>query len=136
MSDFQIKRGDLLPTLVITLLDANGATVDLTSASGAKLAIRIIGSTTPLVYADMVIDNQIASKGQVHYDWQEGDTDTPGEYQAEVVVNWGGKEQTFPTVGFITITIEDDLETHTPPGFSIFSTVARPQPRDLGRPVG
>lgn len=136
MSDFTIKRGDLLPDLAVTLLDADGNPVDLTLADGAKLAISLVGAEhTPIIYSDMTIAAE-PTTGIVTYIWQEGDTDTPGEYQSEIVVDWGGREQTFPTIGYISITIVDDLESHVQQmsGFQAFSRAERtPQPTSTRR---
>lgn len=137
MSDFTIKRGDLLPDLAVTLLDADENLVDLTLATGAKLAVSLTGAEhTPIIYKDMVIADQVTQPGVVTYLWADDDTSTPGEYEAEVVVDWSGREQTFPTIGYITITIADDLESHVQQmqGFRAFSTVKQiPPPTTTSR---
>ena len=48
--------------------------------------------------------------GVVEYAWAEGDTDEAGDFLVEVEVDWGGGEfQSFPSKGYFSVTIEDDL---------------------------
>jgi hypothetical protein len=51
-----------------------------------------------------------AATGIVEYRWATGDTDTANTYNAEVEVDWGaGVTQTFPSKGYFTIVINEDL---------------------------
>ena len=46
----------------------------------------------------------------VKYEWQPGDTDTEGFYDAEFEVTYSdGTVETFPNRGFITVIISPDL---------------------------
>jgi hypothetical protein len=52
------------------------------------------------------------SNGVVEYAWGITDTTASGAYTAEVEIDWGGSPaeyQTFPSTGYFTITITDDL---------------------------
>lgn len=116
MADFTLKRGDTAPSLQAILRDKDGQPVDLTSSS-VQFVMRAVGAVTnsaPAVSAGMTVaTDQATNAGQVTYDWQVGDTSTAGAYVAEFVVTWpSGREQTFPTVGFVSIQINDDLESH------------------------
>ena len=105
---FEIKQNDRRPRWRVQLT-ANGAPVNLTGATTAKFTMMAGTSGTPKVNkGDMTIVD--AATGVVEYPWAAADTDTSGEYNVEVEVDWGGGEtQTFPSVGYFTITIEDDL---------------------------
>jgi hypothetical protein len=105
---FEIKQNDRRPRWRVQLT-ANGAPVNITGATGAVFTMMAGTSGTPKVNkaAMTIID---APTGVVEYAWASGDTSTTGEFNVEVEVNWGGGEtQTFPSVGYFTITIEDDL---------------------------
>lgn len=107
---FYLKQHDLLPALKVRLLD-DTTTVDLTSATLVKL---LMGSrrTGLVVDAPMtILDQSVADTlGVVTYAWQAGDTDAPGDYNAEFQVTWPtGKPQTFPARGHVIVTIEKDL---------------------------
>jgi len=53
-----------------------------------------------------VIENSLA--GEVSYPWQEGDTDTAGEYEGEFTITLADtRKRTFPSKGFIRITISE-----------------------------
>jgi len=105
---FEIKRNDRRPRWRVQLT-ANGSPANLTGATGTVFTMVDGTVGTPKVDKGTmtVID---AVTGVVEYPWAAGDTDTSGEYNVEVEVDWGGGEtQTFPSVGYFTITIEDDL---------------------------
>lgn len=111
MIDFEIKRGDRLPIFEATLRDADKASVDLTNADTVRLILKR-GST---IYLDkaMTVDpaqDQDDHKGKVTYVWGDGDTNTKGQYNGEIEVTFtGGKKQTFPTHGYMTVVIAADL---------------------------
>jgi hypothetical protein len=103
---FEIKRNDLRPHWRVTLT-SNGTPVDLTGAATAKFTMKE-GTTVKVNKAAMTFIDQAG--GVVEYDWTGTDTDTSGTYNVEVEVDWGaGEIQTFPSKGYFTITIEDDL---------------------------
>lgn len=109
---FEIKTGDTAPSLAASLFRLeNGSPVDadLTDA----LAVRFIMKSSPrattvtVQAACFIVD---AATGQVRYDWQPGDTDTPGDFVGEFEVAWNdGTFETFPSDGFMCIKIGRDL---------------------------
>lgn len=109
---FELKRNDLLPRWRVQLLQSDPSDpestlpVDLTSATGYVFTMKS-GSTTKVNKAAMSAVN--AAQGLIEYAWMSGDTDVSGTYNAEVEVDWGGYPQTFPSVGYFTILITDDL---------------------------
>lgn len=110
MADFYIKQHDLEPSLVLQLL-SDAVPVNLTQATGAiflmssrKTGLKATGTMT---IADQTVADDI---GVVTYSWQAGDTDTVGEYTAEVQVTWpGNKPQTFPANQYFTVSVQKDL---------------------------
>jgi hypothetical protein len=103
MADFSIKSFDRLPSIKATL-NAN-----LTTATGVTFIMRPKAGGLVKVNSAAVIET--AASGVVRYDWATGDTDTPGEYQAEWEVIWPGpKTQTFPTETYHTIAVLADLD--------------------------
>lgn len=108
-----IKSGDRLPSLSATLEDANGV-VDLTAATvqfrlatsvatpdgcgGETYAPGSVVFTSAAVVLDPV-------GGTVRYDWGSNDTATPGFYLGEFVATFSGKSWSFPTTGFIPVSI-------------------------------
>ena len=112
MSGINVKQGDLRPPLVLTCLDGTTG-VDLTAATEVRVRIAASTSAEPIVDAACVVDDQLDSPGQVHYDWQAGDTDTAGTYLVEVEVMWPGGPQTFPAKGYGKLVIGDDLAEAT-----------------------
>lgn len=107
-SDFTIKAHDRLPSIQATFSSA-GAPVDLTSATAVKFIMRAVAGGTIVVNSLAVIVTPAA--GVVRYDWLAVDTANVGEYTAEWQVTWsGGKQQTFPTLTYHTVTILADLD--------------------------
>lgn len=107
MSDFYIRRNDLLPTLQVVLSDAAGA-VDLTggtllfnlrdpNAGSAKIS----GGSATITGA---------AGGSVTYSWVSGDTNLAGTYRAEFVLRSGGKDRTFPNDSYLRVVILEDLD--------------------------
>lgn len=102
-----IKRGDTQPAVQITCLGGDGQAVDLTGAS-ARFLMKAEGASAPKV--DRTADVHDAAAGLVWYAWQQGDTDTAGQFQAEVEITFGdGTKETFPAGDYIPILILADL---------------------------
>ena len=107
MSRLFVKQNDTSPAIEATLQDSDGEAVNLTSAT-ARFLMRRRGRTTAKVSAEATITN--AAAGVVQYDWDPADTDTPGQYEAEFEVTYSdGTKETFPSRGYISIVIVDDI---------------------------
>lgn len=51
-----------------------------------------------------------AVNGRIKYSWAAADTDTAGEYEAEVQATFSnGAIRTFPPSGYISISVKDDI---------------------------
>lgn len=93
MPNFWIKQNDTGPPLQVTLKDGDGSAVDVT---GATVAFSMSGAGIVKVDEQSVTLTTAAS-GIVTYSWQAGDTDTPGTYEGEFEVTFGGGQiQTYP----------------------------------------
>ena len=105
------KRNDTGPPITIQCLDGTNPQ-NLTTATSAKFLMGTIdagGVSTQKVSQAMTFDSD-RTTGKVTYDWQTGDLDTPGDYKAEVEITWsGGDIQTFPSEGYLTITVVADV---------------------------
>lgn len=102
---FNLKRGDTSAGLRYTLLPSP---ISLAGAT-VVFSMRLRGLTVPkIARAAAVIED--AANGVVRYDWQAGDTDTPGLYEAEFEVTYAdGAVETFPNSDWIIIRIEGDI---------------------------
>lgn len=112
-TEFTIKQHDLLPALVVTLLDGT-TPVDLTDVITARLLMRNLSAGLKVSALMTVLDQSDADNlGKVQYEWVGTDTDTVGGFKAEIEVIWpGDKPQTFPaskTLKYFTITVQNDL---------------------------
>lgn len=108
---FKMKRNDTRPIYKAQLTQADEndpeiqVPVDLTSATAVKFIMSKDG-TVKVNQAAVVSD---AANGRVQYTWVAGDTSLSGTFNVEWEVSWGTDKQTFPSEGYLTITIEDDL---------------------------
>ncbi len=111
MADVTLRVGNLAPALYGRLTDDTGLPLDLTDASVRfRLAHALDGT--------VVVDDQLAvvlvenpadlatDEANVRYDWQVGETDTPGLYYGEWQgVDGDGKPFTAPTTGYVVVSI-------------------------------
>lgn len=111
---FTIKQGDTRPLFVVVLKDDFGqpgeAPVNLTTAGGtAFFNMRSAGAgATKISRGTALVTN--AAAGEVTYSWTAADTNTAGDYEAELEVQWtGGKVETFPNDGYWDISVVDDI---------------------------
>lgn len=94
MTDFFIKKGDTLPRIESTLKYSTGMPVDLTGATSVELVYRSVQNSLVTTKTGVIVD---AIQGKVAYAWVEGDTSTPGSYQAEWKITFsGGGKLTIP----------------------------------------
>lgn len=108
MADFSIKRGDTEPALAATLEDDEGNPVDLTNVNGVDFHMKDPRESGTKVDAAATVTD--GANGVVEYRWASGDTDTPGEYDAEFEVTYsGGGVETFPNDGFLTVKVLEDI---------------------------
>lgn len=106
MTTFYIKKGDRLPKLRATLLDGNGAAVDLTAAT-VQFRMRPRGGGALKVNSPATVVTPLA--GIVEYSWAAADVDTEGTFEAEFAVTLAGLVQTVPASGFVLVSIEAPL---------------------------
>lgn len=107
---FFIKQYDLRPDLKVRLLDED-VPVDLTNAAAARFIMssrrRGIKVDATMTILDQTEEDTL---GVVSYAWADGDTDTVGDFNAEVQIMWpSGRPQTFPASGYIQVTVVKDL---------------------------
>jgi BppU N-terminal domain len=106
--DFTIKAHDRLPAIAATLVDAEQVPVNLT---GATITFIMADATSRIVKTASAAVLVNPEQGQVRYDWASIDTATAGDYVAEWQVTYaGGKQQTFPSNSYNTVTIVADLD--------------------------
>lgn len=115
---FEIKQGDRRPVFVVVLKDdfgeATESIVNLTTATSAFFNMRATNAGAVKVNrGSATISN--AAGGEVTYNWGTADTNTAGDFEAEVEIVWNdGKPETFPggpSAGgsYFQITITDDI---------------------------
>lgn len=102
---FEIKRNDRRPYWRAALT-SNGDPVSLTGATAVRFTMKQ-GATVKVNKQPMTVID--AATGVVEYPWGASDTETSGTYNVEVEVDWGGELQSFPSTGYFTVTINDDL---------------------------
>jgi hypothetical protein len=105
------KRNDTGPPITITCFDGTNPK-DLTGASSAKFLMGTItseGVSTIKAQGAMVFDAD-RTTGKVTYTWGATDLNTPGEFKVEVEITFAnGTKQTFPSGGYLTVTVMADV---------------------------
>lgn len=97
-----MKRNDTRPYLQVQILNPDGSARDITTDT--ITFVMKLGSTVKINAAMVKV---VAAEGIAEYRWGgAGDTDTAGEFQAEVVLNGN---DTYPKEGYITVIIGADL---------------------------
>lgn len=105
MADFNLKLGDLEPAVQISLVDSTGTPVDVTTATSVKFRMGDTLTHIELFSREAAIDDPLL--GQLTYAWQDGDTAAVGVFYGEFVVDWpGDRPQTYPSDGYLTISIQ------------------------------
>lgn len=111
VSDFVIKQGDTLPILLDSLTYSDDSAVDLTGAS-VNFVMRSQTAATPVINTTATIVS--AAAGTVSYTFTEANSATVDLYMGNWTVTFsGGAQMTFPTVGYLSISVEENL---TSPG--------------------
>lgn len=104
-TNFIIKAGDAFPSFLAALQDGR-AGISLVGAT-VQFRLTAYGSTVLRFIRNAVIVDPVART--VRYDWQAGDTNTPGFYQGEFVVTNGGQTMTYPADGYYVIEVAAPL---------------------------
>ena len=102
------KKGDTGEPYQGTVEDSDGA-VDLSVSDGVEFYME--NAETGNLKVDggtMTITD--AANGKVEYAWTSSDVDTAGTFKAEVKVLFPDDNRTFPSNGYKSIKIEEDLE--------------------------
>lgn len=123
MADFTIKANDRLPIIEATLgLGSPATQADLDDLATAladvatKVSFIMRKTNDPTPKIDELAEVVDAPSRKVRYQWADGDTDTPGTYQAEwEVVFPDGRARTFPTTAYHSIDILADLDSNDTP---------------------
>ena len=102
---FYLTQNDTSPSISVTL---QPAPINLIGATAVKFSMRLRGGAVKISRADMVVED--AAAGVVQYDWQTGDTDVAGQFEAEVEVTYAdGSIETFPNAAPLDITIRPEI---------------------------
>lgn len=103
-----LKQG-MTEALQMTLQDKNGNPVNLT---GSTLVFHMQDGDGTQVIDGQSVTVTAAASGQVEYAWGAGETDTVGEYEAEVhETTVGGKVVIYPSTEYLIIVILEDRKT-------------------------
>ena len=118
MADVTLKQNDTRPFMTATLSDANGV-LDLSSSGGnvEKVRLLMFGASSTTKIIDQTSTGSFLSRttgstaGEVQYQWQTTDTDTPGNFIAEFQINFFDNTQaSVPNDKHIGVLIEDGTE--------------------------
>ena len=104
---FFIKQNDTGPVITASLKDADNAAINLTGAT-VRFHMRAVGSTSAKVDQAAIVTDETG--GSVKYEWQSGDTDTVGQFQAEFEVTYASNRvETFPNNSYVMVQVVDDI---------------------------
>lgn len=103
---YEIKRGDRLPSLKATLLDAANQPIANLNLATSITAVFKKPDNTVLRRACTLIEPAAA---KVEFVWATGDTDQVGAWQVEFEITWPGGPQTVPSKGTVAFEVYPDL---------------------------
>lgn len=104
---FAIKVGDTSPTLEATLTDHDDEPINVTDAE-VTFVMTKVGYTDPVIEGSASVNDGEA--GEVEYEWESGDTDESGIYEAEFEIEYAdGHTETSPSDGYIYVRIRPEL---------------------------
>ena len=109
-SPYEVKQGDLEPSVDAVLMQSNNQPIDLSLATAVYFYMRLRGTTagSPIGGQAVIVQaggDDTANFGSVRYDWTTGDTSVPGVYDAEFKIDWGGREQRVPNDEYLSVQI-------------------------------
>lgn len=105
MSDVQLKTGDTSPAVTATLTSPDGTAINV-SAADVRFQMEPALDPDAGLTVDAPATIMDGDAGRVRYDWQAGDTVTPGRYHGEFVVDHhDGTTETVPNDGYFIIQI-------------------------------
>jgi len=105
MATFYLKHGDRAPLIRTTLKNPDDSIYDLTRATTVEIVVRKMGASADLVNTAATIFD--AAGGIVQYQFADGETDIPGFYRVEWIVDAGlSTEETFPNYDYDGLYIE------------------------------
>jgi hypothetical protein len=100
---FRVKRNDTEPDVDYTLTDEDGAAVNLAGAD-VQFHMRFAFDNTVKVDEPATVADEAA--GEVRYEWQQGDTDQAGVFEAEFEVTFSdGEVRTYPNDGHLAVVV-------------------------------
>lgn len=85
--DYYLVQGDTARRIDAQLCDSSGAPVNLTGAKSVTSRFKRIGSTLPTAVYQCVV--QTPAQGLISHVFQNGSTDTPGDWLIQFQVAWG-----------------------------------------------
>lgn len=104
--DHEMKRGDTDPPVRVQVTDAAGNSVNLAGASAQFHMVDEDG--TVVLDKPATIVNE--ADGRINYEWDDGDTDTAGTYEAEFeITKQDGDVQTWPNSWNLIVEIGKDI---------------------------
>lgn len=116
MADYVVKQGDTAITFPDTLTYSDGSSPNLAGAS-VKFVMRALTSTDVTTNASATIVNA-TSPASITYTPTAQDTANAGLFAANWIVTFaGGAVEQFPTIGYLTVEVQENLTT--PGGASI-----------------
>lgn len=110
--EFYVKQGDTSPAIESRLEDDEGDPVDISGYTAVSFHMKPKDADTVKVNDDdsgnvTVVD---PANGLVKYEWQSGDTDTSGRFEAEWQVTYAdGTEETFPNTRNISVRVVPEI---------------------------
>lgn len=109
MADFNIVEDDTSPAFDVVLRDGFKQPINLTGAT-VVFSMRLKPSGAVKVSAGIMGAVGNAVDGRQAYNFSTSDTDTAGDYEAEVRATFSnGTVRRIPSVGYIAVAVKDNV---------------------------